>query len=136
MLDIELLKRADFCIENFTIKEKKIPFADLPPKLRAQLDALHKEKDKKEDVIYWLQTKFFHKTSSRSFSINYDNESMGTQRYFGLVGVLFELLYKNRIVPIDEIIVELCKYIPEYCKNQNYIASFYEKLKDKLETAR
>ena len=51
----------------------------------------------------------------------------------------FLLHYKNTdkcFVNCDEIIVELCKYIPEYCKNQNYIASLYEKLKDKLETAR
>ncbi len=39
-------------------------------------------------------------------------------------------------VNCDEIIVELCKHIPEYCKNQNYIASLYKELKDKLETAR
>ena len=51
----------------------------------------------------------------------------------------FLLHYKNTdkcFVNYDEIIVELCKHIPEYCKNQNYIASLYEKLKDKLETAR
>ncbi len=102
-LYIELLKRADFCIEDFTIKERKITFTDVPPKLIAQIGAQHKEIGKKEDVIYVLQTEFFHKTTSGSFSINYYNESMGTQRYFGLVGVLFELLYKNQVVPIDEI---------------------------------
>jgi AAA15 family ATPase/GTPase len=100
-LYIELLKRADFCIEDFTIEEKKITVEDFLTNLRAHLDALHKENDKKENE--GLQAQFFHKTPSGSFSINYDNESMGTQRYFGLVGVLFELLYKNQVVPIDEI---------------------------------
>ena len=49
------------------------------------------------------------------------------------------LHYKNTdkcFVNCDEIIVELCKHIPEYCKNQNYITSLYKELKNKLETAR
>jgi len=51
----------------------------------------------------------------------------------------FLLHYKNTdkcFVNCDEIIVELCKHIPEYCKNQNYITSLYKELKNKLETAR
>jgi hypothetical protein len=124
-LYIELLKRADFCIEDFNIEEKKITITDGQAELRAQIGAQHKENDKKEDIIYrWLQAQFFHKTPSGSFSLNYDNESMGTQRYFGLVGVLFELLYKNRIVPIDEIesslhIDLIIHYITTFLQNKS-----------------
>ncbi|NLM91042.1 MAG: ATP-binding protein [Candidatus Cloacimonetes bacterium] len=104
-LYLELLKRADFCIEDFNIEKKIIPLSDLPPSLRVEIEDQNKESegDKTKNEIYWLKTEFTHKTPSGTYVLNYNMESMGTQRYFGLVGVLFELLYKNRVVPIDEI---------------------------------
>lgn len=50
-------------------------------------------------------------------------ESMGTQRYFGLIGILLELIYKNRIVPIDEIesslhIDFIIHYITTFLRNK------------------
>ncbi len=104
-LYMELLKRADFWIENFNIEKNKISLEDLPPLLRAEIEGRHSESDEsnKKDEIYKLKTEFTHKTSSGTYVLNYNLESTGTQRFFGLIGILFELLHKNRIVPIDEI---------------------------------
>ncbi len=104
-LYLELLKRADFFIDNFTIEERKIPIAKLPPEIRALIETsnANQEDDRKQEELTSLKTEFTHKSSSGTYVLNYNMESMGTQRYFGLIGILFELIFKNRIVPIDEI---------------------------------
>lgn len=104
-LYLELLKRADFLIEDFIIEEKKISMAELFHGLSAVFETndATQENNRKREEITSLKTEFTHKTSSGTYVLNYNMESMGTQRYFGLIGILFELIYKNRIVPIDEI---------------------------------
>ncbi|HNX02840.1 MAG TPA: ATP-binding protein [Candidatus Cloacimonas sp.] len=104
-LYLELLKRADFWIEDFNMEKKIISLGDLPPSLRAEIEEKHKEREGNKQIgeLYRLKKEFTHKTPSGTFVLNYNLESAGTQSFFGLIGILFELIYKNRIVPIDEI---------------------------------
>ena len=125
-LYLELLKRADFFIENFTIEEEKIPIAKLPLELRAliEINNAKQEDDNQQKEITALIKEFTHKTPSGTYVLDYNLESMGTQRFFGLIGFLFELLYKNRIVPIDEIesslhIDLIIHYITTFLRNKS-----------------
>ncbi|MDD3606268.1 MAG: ATP-binding protein [Candidatus Cloacimonas acidaminovorans] len=104
-LYIELLKSADFLIDDFSIKKWTMPIDELPSRFREKIQNKNKENEEgnKSGKVYWFETEFTHKTPSGTYVLNYYMESMGTQRYFGLIGIMFELLYKNRIVPIDEI---------------------------------
>jgi len=120
------LKRADFFIENFTIGKKKIPIAKLPLELRAliEINNAKQEDDNQQKEITALIKEFTHKTPSGTYVLDYNLESMGTQRFFGLIGFLFELLYKNRIVPIDEIesslhIDLIIHYITTFLRNKS-----------------
>ncbi len=124
-LYIELLKRADFFIEDITFEEKIFTMAELPPEVRAKFETNPKEQedDKEQEEISSLKTEFIHKTPSETYVLNYHMESMGTQRYFGLIGILLELIYKNRIVPIDEIesslhIDLIIHYITTFLRNK------------------
>ncbi|HLW10003.1 MAG TPA: AAA family ATPase, partial [Fermentimonas sp.] len=44
-----------------------------------------------------------HLSDKESYVLEFENESFGTQRYFEFIGLMCELIHKNRIVSIDEI---------------------------------
>ena len=73
---VKLLKKADFQISDLEIKEEII---------------------KKEELL------FSHSTKGGTHQISEEEESKGTQRYFGLGGVLKELINSSRVTAIDEI---------------------------------
>jgi AAA15 family ATPase/GTPase len=102
---VDLMKRADFQINDLEIKELDVPVEDADIK---QFEAFGAppaviEKLKKDKVMKQRQLLFVHKNSIGEFEIDSEEESLGTKRFFGLGGVLKALILKSRFVAIDEI---------------------------------
>lgn len=102
---IDLLKKADFQIEDIDILKSKIPVD------KKMVEGLRRS-GAPEEIIKQLETQgeleqsellFSHGTSNGSHPIPLDEESQGTIRYFGLGGVIHMLISKDGVVPIDEI---------------------------------
>ena len=90
---VNLLKNADFAIDNFEIIEN-----DIDKEFKEFLLQLGKEKDadnfKKIDILF---------THYKQYQLDFINESRGTQRFYQLVIVLYLLLKDCLILPIDEL---------------------------------
>jgi len=90
---VNLLKNADFAIDNFEIIENEID-EDFK-KFLAQLD--------KEKNINNLKTLDILFTHYKRYQLDFVDESRGTQRFYQLVVVLYLLLKDCLILPIDEL---------------------------------
>ncbi|HHB93929.1 MAG TPA: ATP-binding protein [Campylobacterales bacterium] len=90
---VNLLKNADFAIDNFEVIEN-----DIDEEFKEFLLHLGKEKDadnfKKIDVLF---------THYKRYQLDFISESRGTQRFYQLVIVLYLLLRDCLILPIDEL---------------------------------
>lgn len=93
---IQVLKQADFNISDINIY-KNIPkeFAYLPNEV-------------KEDKAIWIdnifrKVVFEHTVNGSKYNLKLDQESEGTQRYYGLAGLLAILLSEQHILAIDEL---------------------------------
>ncbi len=101
---LDQLKKADFMINELNVKEEEIPVSTLPAELRELILKGRKKIDGKEsDTIKGIQFLLTHGKESDSFQLELGEESAGTIRYFEFIGIMCELIRKNRIVPIDEI---------------------------------
>ncbi len=102
---VKFLEKADFQIADLEVKNKKISVDDellsnlleqgAPSGLINQL--------KKDRHIETKELFFMHETSQGQYPILAEDESHGTLRYFGLGGVLQEIIAKTHIVTIDEL---------------------------------
>lgn len=92
---IEILKKADLNISDFEIKKNTNPILNerIPIGLRNQI----LENLELTEII------FNHNIQDKSYVLPYELQSLGTQRYFQLSGVLALLLNNSAILPIDEI---------------------------------
>jgi len=90
---VNLLKNADFAIDNFEIIENEID-EDFK-KFLVQLD--------KEKNINNLKTLDILFTHYKRYQLDFVDESRGTQRFYQLVVVLYLLLKDCLILPIDEL---------------------------------
>lgn len=99
---VERLQRADFMISSLEVKEREITFKDIPIEVR-NLISKREGKKSDSDTVKAISLLSTHKTPEDSFVLDFDEESAGTKRYFEFIGLMCELLHKNRIVPIDEI---------------------------------
>ncbi len=61
------------------------------------------EQLKEQQDIESRKLLFTHATSTGTYPISSDDESQGTLRYFGLGGVLHELISQSHMVSIDEL---------------------------------
>jgi len=102
---VKFLEKADFQIADLEIKNNNISVDDeLLNKLTEQgaprglLEQLKKDKHIETKELY-----FTHETTHGSYQILAEDESQGTLRYFGLGGVLQELLANSHVVAIDEL---------------------------------
>lgn len=90
---VNLLKNADFAIDNFEFIEN-----DIDEEFKEFLLHLGKKKDadnfKKIDVLF---------THYKRYQLDFISESRGTQRFYQLVIVLYLLLRDCLILPIDEL---------------------------------
>ncbi|MDC7249847.1 MAG: ATP-binding protein [Sphaerochaetaceae bacterium] len=102
---IKLLTKADFQISDLEIKEealelteemlKEIQKEGVPSQL---LEELKTKKTIETNELY-----FAHSTSKGKFNISSEKESQGTMRYFGLGGILNEIVSSSKFINIDEI---------------------------------
>ena len=102
---VKFLEKADFQIADLEIKNNSITVDDeflsnlteqgAPRGLLEQLE--------KEKRIETKELLFTHETTQGSYQILAEDESQGTIRYFGLGGVLQELLANSHVVAIDEL---------------------------------
>ena len=102
---VKFLEKADFQIADLEIKNNSITVDDellsnlteqgAPRGLLVQL--------KKEKRIETKELFFTHETTQGSYQILAEDESQGTIRYFGLGGVLQEMLANSHVVAIDEL---------------------------------
>lgn len=93
---INILKQADFNISDITINKEKSSIKFYP----------HDEFKVEEDSGLSTTTKkiiFQHTVDGKEYPLKYEQESEGTQRYYGLAGVLALLLSEPHILAIDEL---------------------------------
>ena len=109
-LILELIKKADFNVNNIKLQKDKIPIDN---EIREDILQLKNIPDKvKEQIleqgeIEGRELLFFHKIShdgaDKYMPLDYEEESAGTKRYYGLGGPLSEAMINSRILIIDEL---------------------------------
>lgn len=103
---INILKKADFNISDIRIQEKE---EDAPEGfikfLEKQINAPQNELDeiRKSKKIKLVRIDIEHSVQNSNFYIPLEEESRGTQRYYGLAGLLVLLLKDSVAIPIDEL---------------------------------
>jgi len=102
---IDQLQKADLNIEEIRAYQHKIHLGQIPEPARSNMIkqgtvSLNATVVNAEVIVRDLTIK--HITQGQSFELSYNDESMGTQRYFGIIGLLLELL-ASKIILIDEI---------------------------------
>jgi len=90
---IDILKKADFAIDNYEIVEK-----DIDDEFKKLLISINKE----DDIDNFKKIELFF-THFNKYQIEFDEESRGTQRFYQLAVVLTLLRKKSLVLSIDEI---------------------------------
>lgn len=105
---LEVLKKADLNIEDISIEEKE---RDIPEGWLEFLETSTKNEENRKK-IYSIREKgkvtafnleFVHKFGNTIYKLPFENQSQGTQRFYGLAGILDILVRQKSIVPIDEL---------------------------------
>jgi len=99
---IRFMKEADFCVSNLFFKKAELS--------KEELELVEKLKSENEDVAKILVKQivekkdlfFTHSLDHGDFNLKYEEESLGTQRYYQLSGLLDIVTSQDKIIPIDE----------------------------------
>lgn len=99
---LALMQEADFCVNDLVFRP-----AEITPKKKEFIEQLKKQESpmSKEIMDRILNEKdlfFLHKVESGDYELNYDEESLGTQRYYQLSGLLNFVTKQDKVIPIDE----------------------------------
>lgn len=105
---IELLKKADFNIDDIVIKEKETPFSDEKLKFMYGKTKEQLEKEGVENTsVLTPQTFFKHRfvRNGKEYykDLSLEQQSEGTKRYYKLAFPLFDCLTEEAFLAIDEI---------------------------------
>lgn len=119
---VEILKNADFNIRDIVLKKEVLDFKNSNGPLGTVGMFLDMTKNLQEigrnDSKYLLERKyeilsdnkiavtnieFEHSINDKNYSLKFGQESQGTQRYYGLAGVLYLLMINSTLFPIDEL---------------------------------
>jgi hypothetical protein len=95
---IQLLKNADIGIKDILVRERKedeIKFGEKSP-LPEKVKEIIREQEK-------FEVKFVHSGSPNDVEFVFEQESTGTQAFFGFLGPLLDIIENVRCVFIDEI---------------------------------
>lgn len=98
---LDILNKADFWIQDIKIEEQVMDIEDAPPRIRDRIikDAIpHKTLQ-----VVRYDFGFVHNLSDGSFSLDMEEESSGTQRFYGLGAILLSLIHGGVAMPIDEL---------------------------------
>lgn len=108
---LNLLHAADLDILNVSV-EYKSALEALPKEVQAILPE-NVLRELNEQKVSKIQT--LHKTTTnQTILLDFEHESMGTQRLFGLGSRLLDILRKGHVVVIDELQASLHPYIVAY----------------------
>lgn len=105
---VNLLNKADLGISDIRLEHKELNLANRSDteKLFWQNASIHpseKEKILSTGKVDVFDLSLVHTIFGKPFSLSMNEESMGTQRYYGLSGILLLLIKHNIIVMIDEL---------------------------------
>lgn len=103
---VDVLKKADFNISDIVIDEKEeVIDDDLANIIQDTSTITDSEKKKllKDRKLKLKSISFLHSTSDGEYKIPMGLQSTGTKRYYGLGGVLNEIINNNKIITIDEL---------------------------------
>ena len=109
---LTFLREADFNITDIKTKEEEEPIPENILDILLRIDdfpTTEKERMKTEKSIKRLQTNFDHTVENErgietyQFSADYEEESRGTLRTFGLETALYNAMQKDAFLAIDEI---------------------------------
>lgn len=99
---VEILKKADFNISNIHIKEEKGGFDEKMIKVFEALNISEERIEKIKDASL-MKLNFEHTVGNDKFTLPFNLESEGTQRYYSFAGLLVMLLKDGVAIPIDEL---------------------------------
>ncbi len=102
---VTLLAKADFQIADLEIRNGVISVDETLLDKFAEQGAPKSllEKLKNDNQLEVKELLFSHATTQGTYQISSENESAGTMRYFGLGGVLQQLIGSSHVVAIDEL---------------------------------
>jgi len=103
---LHFLKASDFNISDFAIHEEEVnitPEMELMIKNTSGMPAKAKEEILKKGTLHSDEMFFVHHTSNGDKELDEELESRGTKRYMGLATILYDLLVRGVILPVDEI---------------------------------
>ena len=103
---LHFLKASDFNISDIAIHEEEVnitPEMELMIKNTSGMPAKTKEEILKKGTLHSDEMFFVHHTSNGDKELDEELESRGTKRYMGLATILYDLLVRGVILPVDEI---------------------------------
>lgn len=103
---IELLKKADFNINDIIIKSHEIDrTSDLFTVLAKKLSISENKLSEVKEIgrLEGIEILFLHNFEGTSYGLSYEVESAGTQRYYQFCGLLDLMIRNEVILPIDEL---------------------------------
>ncbi|MGV4438819.1 AAA family ATPase [Ornithobacterium rhinotracheale] len=99
---LQLLNKADFCIDDIEVDVSVVDVNDflegLPESIRKVFNFEDPSSEIKRKTI-----SFYHNINGDRYSLEYNDESEGTKRYFELSGLFASIINKPSFVLIDEI---------------------------------
>lgn len=100
---LKILKRADLAINDIIIKSEK--FDDLPENIQLSVAKEHPDKslDEIRKNVTLKHVLFQHNINGNLVAFDYGEESLGTQRFYQICGILDILLRSSCLVSIDEV---------------------------------
>ena len=108
-LILNLLRSADFGIADVIIQEKEMSIDEMKKRARSSLLSHVAEIEKKyslksDDTVKMIKVYLAHKSDGIDpVSLDFEDESSGTQRFFALIGPWIDILDNGYTVFIDEI---------------------------------
>jgi AAA15 family ATPase/GTPase len=121
---LNYLQEADFNISNISTDtiEEKLSDEMLTLIKRSNIPKKELERLEKDKTVRRLQTSFSHlidkNDSVTEFPLDFDEQSEGTKRIFGLSGAIYSALKQNAFLAIDEIESKLHPRLIEYVIEQ------------------
>lgn len=103
---LHFLKASDFNISDIAIHEEEVsitPEMELMIKNTSGMPEKAKEEILKKGTLHSDEMFFVHHTSNGDKELDEELESHGTKRYMGLATILYDLLVRGVILPVDEI---------------------------------
>ncbi len=98
---LALLNRADFGIKDIKIEENELDIEDIPQQIRESIAKEAPAKAASKFIRYHFG--FIHNLQDETFTLDMEEESSGTQRFYGLGAILLSLIHAGVSMPIDEI---------------------------------